>query len=154
MSEEQKEKIEFQFIMSYKAYRRKMIGLRVAVTAVVAGGLLGLCAISVMLGLVLAAAVIFVGVISVLAALGAEQTYTVYNTRIVFKRRGNDSRISVPMDNVLKVSYRRAFYEKDLATGTVTVTAKNEKGKIKKYKMKHVFDAKPAGDYINNAIET
>ncbi|MDE6401300.1 MAG: hypothetical protein K2L54_01660, partial [Clostridiales bacterium] len=92
MAEEQKEKIEFQYVMNYKAYRREAISLRVILTLVIAGGLAGLCAISVLLGAVLAAIVLCFGGISIVVVLGTEQTYTVYNTRIVLKRRNSEKR--------------------------------------------------------------
>ncbi len=150
---EQKEKIEYQFVMNYKAYRRKMISLRAGITVIVAGGLCGLCALNVVLGIVLAVAVLCIGSIFVLTALGNEQTYTVYNTRIVLKRKGRDKRVSVPMENVTAVSSRRAFYERSLATDTVTLIATDEKGRKKKYRLRHVFGSKPAVAYINGRID-
>lgn len=152
MSEEKQEKIEFQRIMNYKAYRRRMIALRVGLTVLAAGGLMGLCVISVLLAIILAVIVLCFGTISILVALGNEQTYTVYNTRIVIKKRGDGKRKIVPLENVSKISWRRAFYERGLATDTVTITAKTESGKTKKYRMRHIFDAKPVVEFINAAI--
>ena len=114
MAEEQKEKIEYQYVMNYKAYRRKAITLRVLGTAVSAGGLAGLCAVSIVLGAVLAAIAVCFGGIAVVVSLGNEQTYTVYNTRIVLKRRHSEKRTTAAMDSVVKVAYKRAWYEKDL----------------------------------------
>lgn len=151
--EEQKEKVEFQFIMNYKAYRRKMIAERVAVSVALAAAACGLCVFSVIVGILVAAIVLIFGAVSVLLSLGSEQTYTVYNTRVVLKRRDADKRISVPLENIVSVKYKRAFYEKDLATGTLTVSARSENGKIKKYRLRHIFNAAPAIDYINAAIK-
>ncbi len=152
MAEEQKEKIEYQYVMNYKAYRRKAITLRVLGTAVIAGGLAGLCAVSIMLGAVLAAIAVCFGGIAVVVSLGNEQTYTVYNTRIVLKRRHSEKRTTAAMDSVVKVAYKRAWYEKDLGTGTITVTAKTDKGGTRKYKLRHVFNGMPAVEYIQNVI--
>ena len=152
MSDTQQDKIMFQYIMNYKAYRRKMISMRLTLTAIIAGGLLGLCAVSIVLGIVLGATAIFVGVLAVIFALGNEQTYTVYDTRIVLKKRGNDKRKIVPMQNIVGVAYKRAFYEKGLLTGTVTVTAKADNGKKRKYKLRHVFDAAPVVEYLRERV--
>ena len=152
MSEEKQEKIEFQRIMNYKAYRRKMIPTRVGLSVLIAGGLMGVCVKSVTLAIILAVIVLCFGAISVIVALSNEQTYTVYNTRIVLKKRNADKRKVVPLENITKVSCGRAFYERNLATDTVTITAKNEKGKTKQYRMRHIFDAKPVVEYINAAI--
>ncbi|MDE6401161.1 MAG: hypothetical protein K2L54_00945, partial [Clostridiales bacterium] len=56
------------------------------------------------------------------------------------------------MENVVKVAYKRAWYEKDLGTGTITVTAKTEKGGAKKFRLRHVFNGLPAVEYIQNSI--
>ena len=152
MSEEKQEKIEFQRIMNYKAYRRKMITLRVGLSVIIAGGLMGVCVKSVTLAIILAVIALCLGAIAVIAALGNEQTYTVYNTRVVLKKRGDDKRKIVPLENITKVSCRRAFYERGLATDTVTITAKAENGKTKKYRMRHIFDAKPVVEFITTAI--
>lgn len=152
MSEEQQEKIEFQRIMNYKAYRRKMIAVRVGLSVLIAGGLMGVCVKSITLAIICAAIVLFLGAISIIVALSNEQTYTVYNTRIVLKKRGNYARKIVPLENITKVSCHRAFYERGLATDTVTITAENENGKTKKFRMRHIFDAKPVVEFINAAI--
>lgn len=150
MAEENQEKILFQYVMNYKAYRRFMIGSRVGIAVVVTCGFATLCVLNIVLGIVLSVMSVFIGVISVLVSLGEEKTYTVYNTRIVIKRRGDDKRISVPVSDIVSVKYRRAFYEKSLLTGTVTVVAKTH-GRRKKYKLKHIFDAQPAVVYLTNA---
>ncbi|MCH5166097.1 MAG: hypothetical protein J1G01_06820 [Clostridiales bacterium] len=152
MSQEQQEKIEYQYIMNYKAYRRKMIATRSAVTAVIVGCMLALCVKSVVAGIILAITATIIGVISVLVSLGNEQTYTVYNTRTVIKKRGDDKRVSLPHESIVKVAYKGAFYEKGLATGTITLTAANENGKLKKYKLKHLFGAQPLVDYYADQI--
>lgn len=142
------EKILFQYVMSYKAYRRAMISCRAAVAAVAAGALAALCVVSVPLGIVLAVAALFVGALAVLVSLHREYTYTVYGARIVFKKGGDDRRASVPTERVTAVSYKSAFYEKDLGTGTVTVTVRTDKGGKKRYRMKHILDAAPCVDYL------
>ncbi len=151
--ENENESIEFQYIMNSKAYRRGMMLFRISATVIATGGVLAVCAFSVVLGIICAVMVAAIGTITVLVALGNEQTYTVYNTRIVLKRRGDYSRKSVPMQNVTAVKCKSAFYEKDLCVGTVTVKAKNDKGKIKQYKLKHIFDYKPLVKYLNEVID-
>ena len=149
----EKEKIVLQYIMNYKAYRRKTIALRIGVAVVIAGGCCGLCALSLVLGIVTAAMALILGTISVLVSLGYEESYTLYNTRVVIKRKNKEKRLSVALDGVTAVGYRRAFYERDVATGTVTFVAKNDKGRRKKYKLKHIFDANPAVEYFKRAID-
>lgn len=152
MSEEKREKIEFQFIMNYKAYRLKMVVTRLAMTLVAAGGLSAVGLKSFVLGIILPVMAVFIGVVAIIVSYGNEQTYTVYNTRIVIKKRGNDKRVSVPMDDIVSVRYSSAFYEKRFATGTLTISTENEKGKKKKYKLKHIFNARPAVEYLNAAV--
>lgn len=135
--------------MSYRAYRRIMIATRVAVTVVIMGGLLALVLVSVPMGIVLAAISGFLGAIWIITALNREMTYMVFDNRIVIKNR--DKRVSVPLDAIKSVKYRRAFYEKDLATGTVTVTATVD-GKTKNYKLKHIFDASPLIAFLTESI--
>ncbi|MCM1367853.1 MAG: hypothetical protein NC184_03470 [Roseburia sp.] len=146
------EKVLFQFTMNYKAYRRKAIAVRACFAVVLAAAACGLCALSVLIGILVAAIVLVFGVIAILLSLGNEQTYTVYNTRIVLKRRGSDARKSVPIGSVTAIKYKRAFYEKDLATGTLTVYAKDGKGRTKKYRLRHIFNASAAISYLNGAI--
>lgn len=149
----EKERIVLQYIMNYKAYRRKTISLRVGVSVLIAGGLCGLCVMSIILGVVLAAMTLILGAIASLVSLGYEESYTLYNTRAVIKRKNKEKRLSVALDRVTAVSYKRAFYERDVATGTVTFTATDGKGRRKRYKLKHIFDANPAVEYFKNAIE-
>lgn len=150
--ENENERIEFQYIMNSKAYRRGMMLFRISATVIAVGGALAICAVSVALGIIAAVMVGVIGVITVLFALGNEKTYTVYNTRIVLKRRGDYSRKSVPMQNIIAVKYNSAFYEKDLCVGTVTFKARNDKGRVKRYKLKHIFDGKPLVKYLNEVI--
>ena len=152
MENQTNEEILFQRIMSSKAYRRGMIMYRLIITAVVAGGLAVTGMIAIVLGILLAAVAVIFGIISILVSLGNENTYTVYNTRLVLKRRGDYARQSVPLENIVSVKYRSAFYEKSLLIGTVTIKAKNEKGKIKSYKLKHIFDARPIIDFLVGSI--
>ena len=147
------EEILFQSIMISASYRRGMIIRRVSIIAVIAGGFASLAVLSIVLGALLAAMVLFVGTIFVLAALGNEQTYTVYNTRVVIKRRGDDKYISVPVDSIISVKTKTAFYEKDLHTATVYFTAKNDKGKVKRYRLRHVLDYKPTVKFLQGVID-
>lgn len=147
MNEDSKqEKILFQYAMSYKAYRFEMITVRSVITLAAAGALAALCAVSVVLGIVLAAIAVFAGALSILLALGNEQNYTVYDARVVIAKRGADKRISVETSQIKKVAYTRSLFEKPFGVGTVTLYAD------KKYKLKHVFDARPVTDYIAERI--
>lgn len=148
----EKEEIKFQRIMQYKAYRRGMIMFRFAIATAAAVALAFTWFISVFFGIVLPVVAYIVAVLSILISLNNEQTYNVYTARVVLKRRGDDSRKSVPFDNITSVDYKSAFYEKRGCTATVTIKAKDDKGKIKKYKMKHILDYKPIVEYINESI--
>ena len=139
--------------MNYKAYRTEMIAERTLITLAACGAALCLMLISMLVGILVAVSILFVGLISVLFALGREITYTVYNTRIVIKVRGNEKRVSVPVPDIVGVKYKKAFYEKRFSTSTVTVYAKIEKGRRKKYKLKHVFGAQPAVDFLRAEAE-
>lgn len=152
--EERKEKIEFQYIMNYKAYRRKMVAIRSACTVVVAGAMFGFVVWSIWLAIIFALMVLCIGSITVLVSFANEQTYTVYDTRIVIKKRNSEKRASVDIDNIIKFDYHRAIYEKDLATGTVKIKAKTADGKTKTYKLLHIFDAQPMLDYLKMRLET
>lgn len=149
----QNEEIKFQRIMDYKAYRRGMKLWRCTITLIAAVALAMLGFVWLFLGVVGALTAVIVGAISILASLNNEQTYNVYNTRVVIKRRGDDKRKSVPFENIVSVKYKSAFYEKRKCVGTVTIFAKNDKGKVKKYKLKHIFDAMPVVEYINGEIK-
>ena len=148
MAENAKDKIEFQYIMNYKAYRRGMIIFRVGATVLAAGGLACLCIVSWVLGLIFSTMAAFIGVIFILAALGNEYTYNVYSDRIVIKKRGVDKRTTVNIADITSVKFTRAFYEKSLATGTIKLTAKTG-GRKKSYRLKHLFDAQPLIDFLN-----
>ncbi|MDE7164856.1 MAG: hypothetical protein K2O04_05495 [Clostridiales bacterium] len=147
------EEIMFQRIMSYKAYRRGMIMTRALITIVAAIALVFTSRFYIILGIILPIMAIIAGAISILVSMGNERSYTVYNTRIVIKRRGDDTRKSVPLENIVSVKYKSAFYEKRMCVGTVTIGAKDAKGKVKSYKLKHVFDAKPVVEYLTGAID-
>lgn len=151
--EERKEKIEFQYIMNYKAYRRKMVAVRSACTAAVAGAMFGFAVWSIWLAIIFAVMALSIGSITVLVSFANEQTYTVYDTRIVIKKRNSEKRASIDIDNIIKVGYHRAIYEKDLATGTVKIKAKDANGKTKTYRLLHIFDAQPMLDYLKARIE-
>lgn len=144
----EREEIKFQRIMEYKAYRRGMKLTRLGIALVLCVGLAFTWYISPFFGVVLPVAVLIVTAISILASMGNEQTYTVYNTRVVLKRRGDDKRKSVPLSDITSVKFKSAFYEKRMCVGTVTITAKAENGKVKKYKLKHILDAQPIVEYI------
>ena len=149
MAENAKDKIEFQYIMNYKAYRRGMIIFRVGATVLVAGGLACLSVIHWALGLIFSVMAAFIGVIFILAALGNEYTYNVYTDRVVIKKRGVDKRTTVAIADIESVKYSRAFYEKGLATGSIKITAKSG-GRKKRYKLKHLFAAQPLVEFLNN----
>ncbi len=147
-----KERILFQYIMNYKAYRRKMIAVRIMLTLLAAGGLAVFSIKSITLGIVLALMALFLGAISILVSLHNEMTYIVFNTRIVIKNK--DKRADIPLENLISVKYGRAFYEKDLGTGTITLKAKDPvKGRIKKYRMRHVFAAGECVAFLQDAID-
>lgn len=148
----QKEEIKLQRIMDYKAYRTGMILFRLSVTLAVAVALAFTFMVSVFFGILLPVSALIIGAIAILVSLGNEQTYNVYNTRVVIKRRGDDTRKSVPLENIVSVQFKSAFYEKRRCIGTVTIRAKNDNGAVKKYKLKHIFDAKPVVEYLNGFI--
>ena len=58
--------------MNYKAYRRIMISTRIIITLIVAGGLAGLIAISLPLGIVLPLIALFVGAIWIITSLNRD----------------------------------------------------------------------------------
>lgn len=147
---EEKEYIKFQYIMNYKAYRRFMYMTRLSLTALAVGGLACFAIIRVWLGIIFAGIALSAGAVAVIAALHREETYIIFNTRFVTKH--GEKRASVPLENITSVKYKRAFYEKKLATGTVTIKAKDpQKGKIKKYRLRHIFDAKEGVMFLQNA---
>ncbi len=141
------EKLMFQYIMNYKAYRRIMIATRVIITLLIAGGAATLSLVNLALGILVPISILFIGAIFIIASLHKEETYMVFEDRVVIK--SGQKRIAVPIDSIKSVSYRRAFYEKDLATGTVKIRAVEEgKKNVKTYKLKHIFDARPLIDYL------
>lgn len=137
--------------MNYKANRRIMLVVRIIVTLLVSGGLAALCALSVPLGITMSLTVLFFGAIWVIIGLHKERTYTIYNTRFVIKHKEKCK--SVPLENIVSVKYRSAFYERDLLTGTLTITAKNEKGRVRRYKMEHIFNAADGVKYLEERIK-
>lgn len=150
--QEQREEIKFQRIMQYKAYRRGMIMFRLGIATVLAVALALTGFISIFFGIVLPVVVYIFATISILFSVNNEQSYNVYTARVVLKRRGDYGRKSVPLDSIESVRCKSAFYEKRSCTATVTIKAKDDKGKIKKYKMKHILDYKPIVEYINESI--
>lgn len=147
------EEIVLQRIMDYKAYRRGMIMTRMLITLAATAALAFIIRFNIVLGLLLPVAAVIIGAISILVSMGNERTYTIYNTRVVIKRRGDDTRKSVPLESIEAVTYKSAFYEKRMCIGTVTIKAKNAKGKLKNYKLKHIFDAQPVVDYLTSVID-
>ena len=139
------EKLLFQYIMSYKAYRRIMIITRVIFAVLIAGGVAVVGMWNLVLGIMLPIIVLFFGAIAIVMSLQHEETYMVFGDRVVIKNR--EKRKVISTENIKSVSYRRAFYEKDLATGTVKIRAIDD-GRVKTYKLKHIFDAKPLVDFI------
>ena len=145
------ENILFKYILNYKAYRRIMLAVRISITAVVAGGLAGLCAFNIVLGILAAVVAAAVGVIWIILGMHKERTYTIYNTRCVLKFKEKSR--SIPIENITAVKYKMGFYERDLLTGTLTITAKNAKGKTRKYKMRHIFNAAEGVKYLEERIK-
>ena len=145
------EKILFQYILNYKAYRRIMLSVRITITAIVAGGLAGLCAFNIFLGIMAAVVAAAVGVIWIIIGLHKERTYTIYNTRCVIKFK--EKCRSIPIENIVAVKYKSAFYERDLLTGTLTITAKNAKGKLRKYRMEHIFNGAEGVKYLEERVK-
>ncbi len=145
-----KEEIEYQYIMNYKAHRRIMLAVRITVTLLISGGLAALCALAIPLGVIASVAVLFFGAIWVIIGLHKERTYTIYNTRFVIKFKEKCK--SVPLENIISVRFRSAFYERDLLTGTLTITAKNEKGRVRRYRMEHIFNAADGVKYLEERI--
>ena len=144
----QTEEIKFQRIMEYKAYRRGMYLKRIGIAIVLAAALAVTWIFSPFFGVVLPLAGLIVVAISIIVSMGSEQTYNVYNTRVVIKRRSSDKRTSVPLGNIVSVKYKSAFYEKRMCTGTVTIFAKVN-GKVKKFKLKHILNAQEIVDYLS-----
>ena len=146
------EKIEFQYITDSRIYRRKMIVTRVVIGLIVAGGLAVTGITNLILGIVLPVIALFLTAIWVISGLQHEMNYTIYNTRFVIKNK--EKRISIPLENVISVEYRSAFYEKKYCSGTMTVKARAaDTLKVRTYKFKHIFDGKAGADYIAAAIE-
>ena len=141
---------DLQYIMNYKAHRRIMLAVRITVTLLISGGLAALCALAIPLGVIASVTVLFFGAIWVIIGLHKERTYTIYNTRFVIKFKEKCK--SVPLENIISVRFRSAFYERDLLTGTLTITAKNEKGRVRRYRMEHIFNAADGVKYLEERI--
>ncbi len=139
-------KILFQYIMNYKAYRRGMLMTRITLTVIAAGGLCGLCAVNIPIGITVALIALFVGAILIIAAYNKERSYTIYDDRVVIKCK--DRRADIGLDGIEAVSIGRAFYEKDLLTSTITVTARTAKGGKRKYRLKHIFDCGDGFEFL------
>lgn len=145
------EKIEFQYITDTRVYRAKTIFIRVLISVIVAGGLSAFYLLSLILGILLPVAALFIGAIWVISGLQYEMTYTIFNTRFVIKNK--DKRINVPLENVVSVKYSSGPFDKKYLTGTITIKARAEDTlRLKTYKMKHVFDGKAGKEYIAAAI--
>ncbi len=146
------EKIEFQYIMDSRVYRRKMITTRIVIALLIAGACTAFYLIELLIGILMPIVALFAGAIWVIVGLHNEMNYTIYNTRFVIKNK--EKRISVPLENVVAVKFRSAFYERDLHTGTLTITAVNPDNKRKKkYKMKHIFGGREGEEYIAAAMQ-
>lgn len=146
------DKILFQFTMNPHAYRREAIAVRALATVLIAGAACGLCALSIMLGVAIAAAVVAVGTITVVVAFADARSYTVYASRIVLKRRNAQHKTSVPIESITAVRSTRAFYQKEFDVDTVTVTARTKNG-VKKYRLKHILNSAPAVEFLKSAVE-
>lgn len=126
--------------------------MRVPLTVLLTGAACGLCALSIMLGIAVAASIAAVGTIFIVVSLGDTRSYTVYNSRIVLKSRNGQRKVSVPTENIIGVKSTRAVYEKSFDVDTVTVTAKTASG-VRKYKMKHIFNSAPAVEYLKSVVD-
>lgn len=146
------DKILFQFLMNTHVYRRVTVAVRVSLTVIFTGAACGLCALSVLIGISVAVAVAAVGAISVVVSLGDTRSYTVYNSRIVFKSRNGQRKVSVQTASIVDVKSTRAFYEKSFDVDTVTVTAKTKRG-VRRYKLRHIFNSAPAVEYLKSVVE-
>ncbi len=144
------EKLLYQYVMNYKAYRRGMLIFRLTVSIVAAGACVAFYLILWALGIIVPLAVAAVCAVWIISAYNKEESYAIYDTRLVIRKHGG--RISVPLDAITAVDYRRAFYEKDLGTGTVIVSSRVG-GKKKKSKLRHVFDAQAGLDFLNKTAE-
>ncbi len=155
MAEEKKETLKFQRQMNYKAYRRKEITFRVAVTLLISGAMVGaFVTVSTPLTILMPIITACLGAIWLITLFKVEQTVMVFDSRFVVKKL--DKRVDVELKDVIDIKYHRAFYEKDLATGTVTVTAyvkcKKSGSKKRRIKMYHIFDAMPIVEYIKSQM--
>ena len=145
--------LKFQYIRNYKAYRRIMITTRVIIIVVLAGAAASAALLHIALGILLPLIVAFIGAITIVASLHKEETYMVFEDRVVIK--SGQKRTAFPIGNIKSVKYSRAFYEKDLATGTVKIRATaTDKKSVKTYKLKHIFDAQPVLDFLTAAVKT
>lgn len=141
------EKIELQLVMSYRAYRRGMIISRVASFAVLVAASLAAISVSTLLAVLAAISLIAVCAITIIVCYAEERTYTVYDTKVVIKRRGDDRRTVVPFSDVVGVTKKTAFYERSLGTSTVIVTAERN-GRKRKYKLLHILDGEAVLEYL------
>ncbi|MCH5160668.1 MAG: PH domain-containing protein [Clostridiales bacterium] len=145
------DKLLFQHIMNYKAYRRIMIATRVVIAVVIAIGMAFVGLWNLVLGIMLPIIVFFIAAVLIVVSLQHDETYMVFEDRVVIK--SGDKRKVIPTDNIKTVSYRRAFYEKDLATGTVKIRAVSEKKTVGTYRLKHVFDARAVVEYLTDVAK-
>ena len=150
--EEDGEKLVYQYATNYRAYRRVMITTRALATVIAAGCALGFIALSWVLAIIVSTMLLFAGAITIIASLHNERTLILFNTRLVIINK--DKRVYVSYDDVVNVSYKVPFYERDLMTGTVTVTAKTVRGITKKYKVRHLFNAADGVKFVREQVET
>lgn len=146
------EKIEFQYIMNYRAYRRSLLTVGITVTLLVTAALAMLCFWSVAMGAVIAATALIVGALVILSSYGSEQTYTVYNDRIVFKSRGHEKRKKAELKDLTAFKSVTSPLERPLKTCTLVLYFKTSRGK-KTYRMYHVFNVTPLTDFLSQVIQ-
>lgn len=146
----QDEKLCYQYIMNFRAYRIPLIVSRVTAAVILSIG--GACTvmISVPLGIVLALLFLFLGALSILTKFHHDETYMIFNNRVVIKHSGK--RYTAYTDKIKSVQKKQAFYEKRFGTFTITITALNENNKVKKLKLRHVFDANAGYDFLVKAV--
>lgn len=153
MNNNAQEKLLYQFSANVRAYRRRVLWRYIPAIVLSVGATLALCAFTILTGVLLAVMALAVWAVVLLVKLGDRRTYTVYDSRIVFKRRNGVIKKSVEIDAVTDIKLSHAFYERSLGTETATFTVAEGKGGKKKYKMISVVGITPAIEYIRSKMK-
>lgn len=146
----QDEKLCYQYIMNFRAYRVPLIISRITASVILSIGGACVTIVSVPLGIVLALLFLFLGALAILTKFHHDETYLIFNNRVVVKH--SNKRYIAYIDKIKSVQKKQAFYEKRFGTYTITVTALNENNRVKKLKLRHVFDANAGYDFLVNAV--